>query len=415
MKSGLIMNVPVISVSELNRYVKTMFDRELMMQSILISGEISNFSPHYRTGHLYFSLKDEASSLKAVMFARSAARLKFQPENGMKVLAVGRISVFERDGVYQLYVEEMQPDGAGALAVAFEQLKNRLEKEGLFDAAHKQKLPAFPKRIGVITSPNGAAVQDIFNILGRRWPLADILFEPVTVQGPRAPSEMIAALEKFQRKNCADVIILGRGGGSAEDLWCFNDELLARAIYHCKIPVVSGVGHETDFTICDFVSDLRAPTPSAAAELVTPDIYKLTEETDALTERLYAGINAYWQEKRSRLDALLRMRNFTDPSHFLDKESIKISNALLRMNNHMNTVLHRNKERLAADVSALSSLDPLQVLLRGYSMVTTEEKIIGSVSELKKGDKIRVEMSDGSAECEVLNIARRKHHGKNNL
>ncbi len=409
------MNVPVISVSELNRYVKTMFDRELMMQSILISGEISNFSPHYRTGHLYFSLKDDASSLKAVMFARSAQRLRFQPENGMKVLAIGRVGVFERDGVYQLYVDEMQPDGAGALAVAFEQLKNKLEKEGLFDASHKKKLPAFPKRIGVITSPNGAAVQDIFNILGRRWPLADIIFEPVTVQGPRAPSEIMEALEEFQRKNCADVIILGRGGGSAEDLWCFNDELLARAVYKCTIPVVSGVGHETDFTICDFVSDLRAPTPSAAAELVTPDIMKLTEDTGELTDRLYVGISACLNEKRARLEQILRMRSFTDPSHFLDKEKIKITNSVLRMNNIMNSAVHHDRERLTADIAALAALDPLQVLLRGYSMVSAEDKLVGSVSELKSGDKINVEMADGSAECEVLNVARRKRHGKTNV
>lgn len=392
-----------------------MFDRELMMQSIVICGEISNFSPHYRTGHLYFSLKDEAASMKAVMFARSAQRLRFQPENGMKVIAVGRVGVFERDGVYQLYVEEMQPDGAGALAVAFEQLKNKLEKEGLFDAAHKKKLPPFPKRIGVITSPNGAAVQDVFNILGRRWPAAEIVFQPVTVQGPKAPSEMIAALEEFQRKNCADVIILGRGGGSAEDLWCFNDELLARAIYRCQIPVVSGVGHETDFTICDFVSDLRAPTPSAAAELVTPDIFTLTQETDALTDRLYAAAASVLREKRTQLEHLLRMRSFTDPSHFLDKEKVKISNSVLRMSNRMSTVLHLGRERLAGASAALASLDPMQVLLRGYSMVSTEEKIVGSVKELKSGDKIKVEMSDGSAECEVLHVAGRKSNGKNDV
>lgn len=409
------MNAPVITVAQLNGFIKSMFDRELMLQSILISGEISNFSPHYRTGHLYFSLKDDTASVKAVMFARSAQRLRFQPENGMKVLAIGRVGVFERDGVYQVYVDEMQPDGAGALAVAFEQLKNKLEKEGLFDPLHKKKLPAFPKRIGVITSPNGAAVQDIFNILGRRWPLAEVVFEPVTVQGPKAPYEMIEALSEFERKNCADVIIIGRGGGSAEDLWCFNDELLARKIYACPIPVVSGVGHETDFTICDFVSDLRAPTPSAAAELVTPDIFTLTQETAGLTDRLYSGMGAYLSEKRARLDALLRMRSFTDPSHFLDKEKIKISNSVLRMNNSMNASVHRQKERLAADVAALSSLDPLQVLLRGYSIVCTDEKIIGSVKELAVGGHIHVELSDGRAECEVLNVTGGRKNGKNDV
>lgn len=409
------MNLPVITVSELNGFVKSMFDRELMMQSVLISGEISNLSPHYRTGHLYFSLKDNAASLKAVMFSRSAQRLRFQPENGMKVLAVGRVTVFERDGVYQLYVDDMQPDGAGALAVAFEQLKSRLEKEGLFSAEHKKPLPAFPESIGVITSPNGAAVRDIFNVLGRRWPLARVVFEPVTVQGAAAPFEITEALKAFERKNCVDVIILGRGGGSAEDLWCFNDEMLARAVYDCAIPIVSGIGHETDFTVCDFVSDMRAPTPSAAAELVTPDIFTLTQEMSALTERLYIAADDFITEKRSRLEELIRLRSFTDPSHFLDKEKISISNSLLRINNCLASAVHSQRERLAASASALASLDPLQVLLRGYSMVSSGDKIASSVKDISAGEKIKIEMSDGSAECEVLNVVRRRKNGKNVL
>ena len=234
------MNLPVISVSDLNRYVKTMFDSELMMQSILVSGEISNLSVHGRTGHMYFSLKDEASSLKAVMFASDARSLGFVPENGMKVTALGRISVFERDGVYQLYTKKMQPDGAGALAVAFEQLKKKLEAEGLFSQSRKKPLPRYPKKIGVITSPTGAAVRDIFSVIKRRYPCCTVIFKGVSVQGAGAANEMIDALEEFGRKKCADVIIIGRGGGSAEDLWCFNDELLARAVAACPIPVVSG-------------------------------------------------------------------------------------------------------------------------------------------------------------------------------
>lgn len=405
------MNIPVYTVSEINGFIKSMFDREMLMQSILISGEISNFSPHYSTGHLYFSLKDGTSSMKAVMFARSAAKLRFKPENGMKVLCVGRIGVFERDGVYQLYVEEMQPDGMGALALAFEQLKKKLSKEGLFDTAHKKPLPRYPQRIGVITSPNGAAVQDVFNILARRWPLATVIFEPVTVQGPKAAYEMIQALKGFEEKNCADVIILGRGGGSAEDLWCFNDELLARAVYDCPIPVVSGVGHETDFTICDFVSDMRAPTPSAAAELVTPDIYTETQETDILTGRLFNSMGRFLQEKRTRLDMLLKMRNFADPSHFLDKENIRLANYTLRLNNSVNKSMHTRKEGLASLVAALSSLDPLQVLLRGYSMVSTGEKIAGSIEDIAPNSEITLEMYDGTAKCKVIKTERRNHNG----
>ena len=319
------MNLPVITVSQLNLYVKKMFDSDLTFASVILSGEISNLSPHYRSGHIYFSLKDDTSSVKAVMFAREAARLRFQPENGMKVLAIGRVSVFERDGVYQLYVKELQPDGAGALAVAFEQLKKRLEAKGLIDPAHKRPLPTFPRKIGVITSPTGAALQDILNIIGRRFPLCEVVVAGVTVQGNAAASEIIEAIGAFNRSKGADVLIVGRGGGSAEDLWCFNDERLAYAIYNSAIPVISAVGHETDFTIADFVSDVRAPTPSAAAELATPDIAELTYRLDALERALISASLRGVNERRTALEALLARRSFTDAVRFFEADRRRLS------------------------------------------------------------------------------------------
>lgn len=405
-----MMNIPTFTVSQANRYIKSLFDTDLGMQSIFISGEISNFSNHYKTGHMYFSLKDDSASIKAVMFARQAAHLRFVPENGMKVIVNGRISVFERDGVYQIYVENMQPDGAGVLAVAFEQLKKKLEAEGLFDEAHKKKLPAFPKRIGVITSPTGAAVQDIFNILGRRFPLAQIVFKGVSVQGANAPAEMIAALAEFNRKKCADVIIIGRGGGSAEDLWCFNDELLARAVYSCEIPVISAVGHETDFTICDFVSDMRAPTPSAAAELAVPDYHNLLMTQASLTERLYTAIYTQLNTEKRKLEAILDKRSFKDAGRFFKSEYDMLNNLSLRLNSAVNREVLYKKNALTGAVTALENMNPLSVLLRGYSLVSLNGSIIESVDKIKKDDIITVSMSDGNALCQVLSSERRNEN-----
>lgn len=402
-----MMNIPTFTVAQANRYIKSLFDSDLGMQSIFISGEISNFSNHYKTGHIYFSLKDDSASIKAVMFNRQAARLRFAPENGMKVIVNGRISVFERDGVYQIYVENMIPDGAGALAVAFEQLKKKLQAEGLFDEAHKKPIPSFPKRVGVITSPTGAAVQDIFNVLGRRFPKAEVIFKGVSVQGAYAPAEMIAALEEFGRKNCADVIIIGRGGGSAEDLWCFNDELLARAVYNCPIPVISAVGHETDFTICDFVSDLRAPTPSAAAELAVPDMNALMMTAASLTERLYSSVTGYINSEKRKLELILEKRSFTDPGNFFKSEYENLEKNTVRLKGSMERIILSEKNKLIANVASLEKLNPLSVLLRGYSLVSLEGRIIESVESIKENDKILISMSDGDADCLVLNTKRR--------
>lgn len=405
------MNVPAFTVSQVNRYIKSLFDQDMGMQSLFIAGEISNLSNHYKTGHMYFSLKDDNASIKAVMFSRQAVKLRFVPENGMKVIVAGRVSVFERDGVYQIYVDSMQPDGAGVLAVAFEQLKKKLEAEGLFDESHKKPLPVFPKRIGVITSPTGAAVQDILSILGRRFPLAEIIFKGVSVQGASAPSEMIEALEEFGRKKCADVIIIGRGGGSAEDLWCFNDELLARAVYACEIPVISAVGHETDFTICDFVSDKRAPTPSAAAELAAPDFHSLLMNQASLSDRLYNAIGAIINTEKRRLETILAKRSFSDHGKFFSSEHEEIKNLGLKLNMLMNRTVLQNKNTLTGLAASLEKLNPLSVLLRGFSLVSHNGSIIESVEKIKENDEITVSMSDGNALCQVLSVERRNKNG----
>ena len=294
------MSMNVLSVSQITGYLKSLLEGDPNLNPVFISGEISNFTDHYRSGHLYFSLKDEKAVLKAVMFSSSARRLRFRPSDGMKVLCRGRISLYEASGQYQLYVDDMQPDGLGTLNLAYEQLKTRLEKEGLFDAARKRPIPRYPRRVGVITSPTGAAVRDICQILGRRWPMAEIVFCPVLVQGEEAAPQLVEALARMNRVDGVDTIIIGRGGGSLEDLWAFNEESVARAVAASKIPVISAVGHETDFTICDFVADLRAPTPSAAAELAVPDQmeekmlvesawYTLRPERAAFPEKTGAG------------------------------------------------------------------------------------------------------------------------------
>ncbi len=402
-----MMNIPTFTVSQANRYIKSLFDSDLGMQSIFISGEISNFSNHYKTGHLYFSLKDDSAAIKAVMFARQASRLRFVPENGMKVIVNGRISVFERDGVYQIYVEDMLPDGAGALAVAFEQLKKKLAAQGLFDEAHKRPIPQFPKRVGVITSPTGAAVRDIFNVLERRFPLAEVIFKGVSVQGANAPGEMIAALGEFSKKRCADVIIIGRGGGSTEDLWCFNDEGLARAVYDCPIPVISAVGHETDFTICDFVSDKRAPTPSAAAELAVPDINSLMMNTASLTDRLFGSITSHIRNEKKRLQLILEKRSFSDGGKFFSSEYEMLNTLSLRMRAAAQKAVYKEKNELTQAVSALERLNPLSVLLRGYSLVSVNGVITESVEKIKKDEKLQITMSDGIVDCLVLDTERR--------
>lgn len=400
-----MQNTLVLSVSQLNRYIKMNFDADENLANIFISGEISNFTNHYRTGHLYFTLKDDSAAVRAVMFNSSAKRLKFMPEDGMKVIARGRVSVYEASGQYQLYVDDMQPDGVGALNLAYEQLKEKLQKEGLFSELHKKPLPPYPEKVGVITSPTGAAVRDIINVLGRRFPYAEIVFCPVLVQGDGAHLQLTNAVNLFNSERAADVIIIGRGGGSIEDLWEFNDEGLARAVYNSEIPVISAVGHETDFTICDFVADMRAPTPSAAAELAVPDANELQYALSALKNRMFLNVSSGIADRRSRLEYLTSKGALKSPDEMLSDRSQRLDTAFSKMLSSYENRIGGKKVEFISAATALSKLDPMSVLMRGFAFVSDKSgKNVFSSQSLAKGDKINVRFHDGSAVCEVKEI-----------
>lgn len=400
-----MQNTLVLSVSQLNRYIKMNFDADENLANIFISGEISNFTNHYRTGHLYFTLKDDSAAVRAVMFNSSAKRPKFMPEDGMKVIARGRVSVYEASGQYQLYVDDMQPDGVGALNLAYEQLKEKLQKEGLFSELHKKPLPPYPEKVGVITSPTGAAVRDIINVLGRRFPYAEIVFCPVLVQGDGAHLQLTNAVNLFNSERAADVIIIGRGGGSIEDLWEFNDEGLARAVYNSEIPVISAVGHETDFTICDFVADMRAPTPSAAAELAVPDANELQYALSALKNRMFLNVSSGIADRRSRLEYLTSKGALKSPDEMLSNRSQRLDTAFSKMLSSYENRISGKKVEFISAATALSKLDPMSVLMRGFAFVSDKSgKNVFSSQSLAKGDKINVRFHDGSAVCEVKEI-----------
>lgn len=400
-----MQNTLVLSVSQLNRYIKMNFDADENLANIFISGEISNFTNHYRTGHLYFTLKDDSAAVRAVMFNSSAKRLKFMPEDGMKVIARGRVSVYEASGQYQLYVDDMQPDGVGALNLAYEQLKEKLQKEGLFSELHKKPLPPYPEKVGVITSPTGAAVRDIINVLGRRFPYAEIVFCPVLVQGEGAHLQLTDAVNLFNSERAADVIIIGRGGGSIEDLWEFNDEGLARAVCNSEIPVISAVGHETDFTICDFVADMRAPTPSAAAELAVPDANELQYALSALKNRMFLNVSSGIADRRSRLEYLTSKGALKSPDEMLSNRSQRLDTAFSKMMSSYENRIGGKKVEFISAATALSKLDPMSVLMRGFAFVSDKNgKNVYSSQALAKGDKINVRFHDGSAVCEVKEI-----------
>lgn len=400
-----MQNTLVLSVSQLNRYIKMNFDADENLANIFISGEISNFTNHYRTGHLYFTLKDDSAAVRAVMFNSSAKRLKFMPEDGRKVIARGRVSVYEASGQYQLYVDDMQPDGVGALNLAYEQLKEKLQKEGLFSELHKKPLPPYPEKVGVITSPTGAAVRDIINVLGRRFPYAEIVFCPVLVQGDGAHLQLTDAVNLFNSERAADVIIIGRGGGSIEDLWEFNDEGLARAVYNSEIPVISAVGHETDFTICDFVADMRAPTPSAAAELAVPDANELQYALSALKNRMFLNVSSGIADRRSRLEYLTSKGALKSPDEMLSNRSQRLDTAFSKMLSSYENRIGGKKVEFISAATALSKLDPMSVLMRGFAFVSDKNgKNVYSSQALAKGDKINVRFHDGSAVCEVKEI-----------
>ena len=400
-----MQNTLVLSVSQLNRYIKMNFDADENLANIFISGEISNFTNHYRTGHLYFTLKDDSAAVRAVMFNSSAKRLKFMPEDGMKFIARGRVSVYEASGQYQLYVDDMQPDGVGALNLAYEQLKEKLQKEGLFSELHKKPLPPYPEKVGVITSPTGAAVRDIINVLGRRFPYAEIVFCPVLVQGDGAHLQLTDAVNLFNSERAADVIIIGRGGGSIEDLWEFNDEGLARAVYNSEIPVISAVGHETDFTICDFAADMRAPTPSAAAELAVPDANELQYALSALKNRMFLNVSSGIADRRSRLEYLTSKGALKSPDEMLSNRSQRLDTAFSKMLSSYENRIGGKKVEFISAATALSKLDPMSVLMRGFAFVSDKSgKNVYSSQALAKGDKINVRFHDGSAVCEVKEI-----------
>ena len=399
----MMYNAPlVLSVSQLNRYVKSRMDADENLFNVFLVGEISNFTDHYKTGHFYFSLKDEEAQIKAVMFRQNALKVKFRPENGLRVIVRGRVSLYEAAGSYQVFVDDMQPDGVGALNLAFEQLKERLEREGLFDAAHKKPLPRFPERIGVITSETGAAVQDI---LGRRFPYAQVVLAPVLVQGEGAPAQLIDALQSFNAFKNVDVIILGRGGGSAEDLWAFNDERLAYAVYRSQIPVISAVGHETDFTICDFVADLRAPTPSAAAELAVPDQMQLRAEIHTLLSRMQRTVTNNLREQRLRLEQSTQKSVLKNPNLYFDTKRMQLISVSTQFDALEKAILHRARIRLQENAAKLQALSPLSVLARGYSVTTLADgTVVHSANQLSENTEITVQLADGKAACTVKEI-----------
>ncbi|HHW46249.1 MAG TPA: exodeoxyribonuclease VII large subunit [Clostridiales bacterium] len=390
-----------LTVTQLNRYVRSLLEGDGNLVSVFVTGEISNFKNHYQSGHLYFSLKDDASLVKCVMFRQDAARLKFKPQDGMKVICRGRVSLYERDGQYQYYVEDMQPDGAGSLALAFEQLKLKLQKEGLFDEKLKRPLPELPQRIAVVTSDTGAAVRDIISILNRRYPLCEVVLCPVQVQGAGAAESMIGALERLNGIDNIDIIIIGRGGGSAEDLWAFNDENLARAIRRTKAPVISAVGHETDYTICDFVADLRAPTPSAAAELAVPDIARVKDRVNIAYLSILNHVTNKVEALYKRLNDLSQRRVLKNPEYIFDQYILKCDYLSERLNKAFVQIIYENNARFVRLSAALDALSPLKVLSRGYSVVYKDDRIAGSVKELSEKDIVDIRFLDGKANCTV--------------
>ncbi|MBP5272822.1 MAG: exodeoxyribonuclease VII large subunit [Clostridia bacterium] len=412
----------MLTVSQLNTYIKSVFDQDFRLRNILVVGEVSNFTAA-RSGHLYMTLKDEQSSLKAVMFRNSASRLKFLPENGMKVIAFGSVSVYEAGGQYQLYLTDLQPDGLGSLNLAFEQLKEKLAKEGLFDPSFKKPIPAYPKRIGVVTSPTAAAFQDICNVLQRRWPVAEVVLSPTLVQGAEAPAQIIRALQRLDGEG-VDVILAIRGGGSIEDLWAFNDENVARTVFAMETPVVSGVGHETDFTIIDFVADLRAPTPSAAAEVCTPDWYEESDKVLLYRNRIRSCLQTNLNLQRNRLntlrtsnvlrsfDSLLgekrqRIDQLTESMgrcvrEQTNREGMRLDRASIRLEHGMSDRLGEEKRRFAQIAAKMEAYDPFAVIARGYAIAEKEDgTLVRSVSAVKKNDPLTVTVEDGKILCTV--------------
>lgn len=391
---------PVMSVTQLNTYVRCIMEEDVVLKSVFVAGEVSNFKNHYKTGHFYFTLKDENAAVKAVMFRTYSSRLRFAPEDGMRVICRARASVYERDGAYQLYVEDMQPDGSGSLSLAFEQLKRKLFAEGLFDEKHKKPIPKYPETIAVVTSPTGAALQDILNILSRRWPIARVIVVPSGVQGENAESQLVLGIKKADTLS-ADTIIIGRGGGSAEDLWCFNSEALARAIFDCKTPVISAVGHETDFTICDFVADLRAPTPSAAAENASPESLMTAGIVRGFEQRLKDGLCSSLREREMTLERLENSPFLKDPKRIFEQKEMYFDALTDRLSSAGKLFLTEKTGDFDRLCTKLNAFSPLAVLSRGYSIATVNGKTVKTAAQLKKAGNFDLRLSDGTVNCNV--------------
>lgn len=395
------MERQVFTVTQVNQYMKQVVDSVPLLNGLLIRGELSNYKV-YPSGHHYFTLKDGESALRGVMFRGSAGRLRFRPESGMRVIAAGRISVYPRDGVYQLYCDSLSPDGVGELYVAFEQLKEKLRQEGLFDSDHKKPLPLYPRRIAIVTSSAGAAVHDMIRILRRRYPIAKVLLLPVRVQGVEAPPEIVSAIRYANRWQLADVLIVGRGGGSIEDLWAFNDERVARAIYASEIPVISAVGHEPDVTIADFVADWRASTPSNAAEIAVPDQAELLKTLSGAARVMAQGTLSLLEKREERLKALSAKRVMTDPMAFVEDRRMQLDSVQQRLGLTAHRKLGAQQQRFAALAASLDALSPLKVLGRGYAIAQTADgTVLRTSRQVNNGDRIHVTLGQGALDCRV--------------
>jgi len=392
-----------LTVTALNEYIKGKLESDPILSRVVVKGEISNFVNHYKTGHFYLSLKDEGGVIRAVMFRMNVQKMQFLPENGMKVVCTGRVSSYVKDGQVQLYITEMQPDGIGALYIAFEQLKKKLEAEGLFESTHKKSLPKYPRKVGIITSPTGAAVRDMINVSARRFPLVELCLYPSLVQGEGAPAQLIAGLRCFNEKYPVDVIILGRGGGSLEELWAFNDEALAREIFRSRIPVISAVGHETDFSISDFVADLRAPTPSAAAELALPEWGEVKRKLHNVIDRMALLEENRIKSLRGELELLAKTRQMQNMQTLVDDRRMAILSLDRELETALEKLLQEKKSRFLQSAAKLEALSPLSVLTRGYSALFSDDgKPVRSKKDLKVGDRVTVRMWDGSVKAEIL-------------
>jgi len=392
-----------ITVTDLNQYIKNKIADDEYLNNVLVKGEISNFKNHY-TGHLYFTLKDENCLIKCIMFKSYAQKLNFMPKDGMKVLILGSVSVFERDGVYQIYAKAMQEDGIGDLYTKYQELKTKLEKQGLFDKQNKMTIPKMPRVIGVLTSQTGSVIRDIINVSTRRNPNVVIRLLPVPVQGEGAAEKIASGIELMNRKRLADVLILARGGGSLEDLWPFNEEIVANSIYNSEIPIISAVGHETDFTIADFVADLRAPTPSAAAELAVPDVYEVKQKINTYQNRLRLSLNKKVELMKLKFEKCMNSYVFKEPTRKIQESYLQIDSIVKSIDNIMKARIEKEKSQFVKVLSSLDALSPLKTLTRGYSIVEKEGNIVRKKEELKQDDDIVIRLSDGKITAKVQNL-----------